>query len=76
MEEQATVDIPGEVRCVADELLVFPWFRQMFLAPDGAVWAVNYSHRIADGQFQEQSAMVILRSTDGGRRYSFWGEIP
>ncbi|MSP12498.1 MAG: exo-alpha-sialidase [Chloroflexi bacterium] len=76
VEEQATVTIPGEVRCVAEELLVFPWFYEMFLAPDGAVWAVNHNCRIAAGQFQEQSAMVVLRSTDGGRSFAFWSEIP
>jgi hypothetical protein len=68
VEEQAIVNIPGEVRCVAEGVLVFPWFFEMFLAPDGAVWAVNHNNRIADGKFQEQCAMMILRSTNGGKR--------
>jgi hypothetical protein len=76
VEEQAIVNIPGEVRGVTEGVLVFPWFFEMFLAPDGAVWAVNHNNRIADGKFQEQSAMMILRSTNGGRTFSFWSEIP
>ena len=76
VEEQASVNMPGEVRGVTEGVLVFPWFFEMFLAPDGAVWAVNHNNRIADGRFQEQSAMMILRSTDGGRTYALWSEIP
>jgi hypothetical protein len=76
VDEQATVDIPGEVRGVTEGVMVLPWFFEMFLAPDGAVWAVNHNNRIADGKFQEQCAVMILRSTDGGRRFAFWSEIP
>jgi hypothetical protein len=75
-EEQALVRMPGEVRCVTEEHLTFPWFQEMFLAPDGAVWAVNYDHRIVDGKLQEKICAKILRSTDDGRSFDLWGEIP
>lgn len=42
VEEQVIARLPGEVRCVTEGMLTFPRFHQMFLAPDGAVWAVNY----------------------------------
>lgn len=75
-EEQAVVRLPGEVRCVTEGLLTFPWFHEMFMAPDGAVWAVNYDHRIADGKLQDKICAKILRSTDGGLSFDLWSEIP
>jgi len=75
-EEQAVVRMPGEVRCVTEGMLTFPWFHEMFLAPDGAVWAVNYDHRIADGRLQDKIGAKILRSADGGLSFDLWSEIP
>jgi hypothetical protein len=74
-EEQATMRIPGEVRCVTEGMLTFPWFNQLCLAPDGAVWAVNYDHRIADGRLQDKICAKILRSTDHARSFDLWSEI-
>ncbi len=75
-EEQAVVHLPGEVRCVTEGMLTFPWFQEMFLAPDGAVWAVNYAHRIANGRLQDKICAKILRSTDNGHTFDLWSEIP
>jgi len=75
-EEQALVHVPGEVRCVTEGHLTFPWFEEMFLAPDGAVWAVNYDHRVVDGKLQDKICAKILRSTDNGRTFDLWSEIP
>ncbi len=74
--EQATVRLPGELRCATAGVLTFPWFQEMFLAPDGAVWAVNYGHRIARGQVQDKICAKILRSTDNGQSFDLWSEIP
>ncbi len=74
--EQVIVRIPGEVRCVTEGMLTFPWFQEMFLAPDGAVWAVNYAHRIANGRLQDKICAKILRSTDNGHTFDLWSEIP
>ena len=73
--EQAKMRIPGEVRCVTEGLLTFPWFNQMFLAPDGSVWSVNYDHRIAAGRLQDKICAKILRSTDNARSFDLWSEI-
>ena len=75
-EEQATMHMPGEVRCVTESMLTFPWFQEMFLAPDGAVWSVNYDHRIADGRIQDKICAKILRSTDHAHSFDLWSEIP
>ncbi len=75
VEEQAAVDILGEVRLVAEDMLVFPWFGEMFVAPDGALWAVQYNNRIAAGNLQEQYVMAVLRSTDHGHSFTLWSEI-
>lgn len=75
VEEQAAVHIPGEVRLVAEDRLVFPWFGEMFVAPDGALWAVQYNNRIADEVLQEQYVMAVLRSTDDGHSFALWSEI-
>jgi hypothetical protein len=73
--EQATVRLPGDLRCATSGVLTFPWFHELFLAPDGAVWAVNYGHRIADGKAQEKICAKILRSTDHARSFDLWSEI-
>ena len=75
VEEAAHVNLPGEVRCVTEGCLTFPWFQEMFLAPDGAVWSVNYDHRIVDGVLQEKICAKFLRSIDGGRTFELWSEI-
>lgn len=73
--EQAKVRMPGEVRCVSEGVLTFPWFNEMFLAPDGAVWSVNYDRRIVDGKLQDKICAKILRSTDNARSFNLWSEI-
>jgi hypothetical protein len=74
--EQAIVRLPGELRCATAGVLTFPWFHEMFLAPDGAVWAVNYGHRIADGKVRDKICAKVLRSTDHARSFDLWSEIP
>jgi len=78
VEEQATVNLPGETRGVNKGLLVLPFFDRLLLAPDGAVWAVNYcgSRRIVDGELRERSTMMILRSVDHGKTWDLWSELP
>lgn len=79
-EERARVRLPGEVRVVMmpEGLMWFPWLSTQFLvAPDGSLLAASFClRRIADGRFQEKGPVVILRSTDHGRSFDFWGEIP
>lgn len=74
--EQAVVRLPGALRCATSGVLTFPWFHEMFLAPDGAVWSVNYDHRIADDRPQDKICAKILRSTDHARSFDLWSEIP
>ena len=76
VEEQAAVDLPGPVRGVIDGVMSFPWFQQMFVAPDGAVWAVNHNKRVIAGRYQEKISVIVQRSTDHGRTWVLWGEIP
>jgi hypothetical protein len=79
-EERARVRLPGEVRVVTmpEGLMWFPWLSTQFtVAPDGSLLAASYTlRRIADGRFPEKNPIVILRSTDNGRSFDFWGEIP
>jgi hypothetical protein len=76
-EERATVRLPGEVRVVVEGVMWFPWlFPQMVVAPDGALWSVNYTlRRVVDGRFQEKCPVTVLRSTDAGRSWAIWSEI-
>lgn len=76
-EERANVRLPGEVRCVTEGVMCFPWISvQMVVAPDGALWAVNYTlNRVVDGRFQEKCPATVLRSTDSGRSWKIWSEI-
>ena len=76
VEEQAAVDLAGQVRGVVDGVMTFPWFYQMFLAPDGAVWAVNHNKRVIEGGYQEKISAIVLRSNDHGRSWTLRGEIP
>lgn len=76
VEEQPTVRLPGEVREVIEKVMPFPWFISMFRAPDGSIWSVNYTRRVVDGVFRPQVAAVILRSTDQGKTWDLWSEIP
>lgn len=76
VEERARVSLPGEVRDVIEGVLTFPWFQQIVVAPDGALWSANYLRRMVDGRFRPTWAVVILRSSDQGRTWDFWAEIP
>jgi hypothetical protein len=74
--ERAEVRIPGETRYVAEGVLRRPWFQTLLLAPDGAVWAVQYETRLVDDVLRPHWWAMILRSTDGGRTFDLWSEIP
>jgi len=78
VEEQATIRLPGELRHVTEDVLPPPWGtgHRLLRAPDDAVWAIGEDCRIVDGKFREKCALTILRSTDYGHSFDFWGEIP
>lgn len=80
VEERAKVHLPGEVRIVdlSGGVMWFPWLFPQFLpAPDGALLSINYTlRRVVDGRFQERCPATVLRSTDGGRSWTLWSEIP
>lgn len=77
-EERATVRLSGEVRDVTDGVMWFPWLSpQLIPAPDGSLWSVNYTiQRVVDGRIQGKWFMTLLRSTDAGRTWDIWSEIP
>jgi hypothetical protein len=75
-KERATVRLPGELRCVTERVMPRPWLQTLFLAPDRSIWAVQYDTRLADGGFKKHWWAMILRSTDGGRSFDLWSEIP
>jgi hypothetical protein len=77
-EERATVRLSGETRVVINGVMWFPWlFPQMLVAPDQSLWAVNYTiRRAVNGRFQGKYPVTVLRSTDGGRTWDLWSEIP
>ncbi len=75
-DEQTVVNMPGQVRTVTEGVMTFPVFHQMFLAPDGAVWVVNYGRRIIEGLYEPHSGMYVLRSIDAGRTWELHGAIP
>lgn len=79
VEEQATVHLPGELRAQREGVLVFAAFQEMYVAPDGALWAVNSEFRefgVIDGRSQAKHGVIILRSADNGKTWKLWGEIP
>lgn len=78
VEEQATMRLPGELRVVTEGVLPPPWYtgHRLLRAPDDAVWAVGQDCRVVDGQFRGKWAAIIMRSTDHGHSFDFWGEIP
>jgi len=73
--ETAKVNIPGETRYVVENVLVLPFLWRMRLAPDGSLWGINYANRIIDGQVSH-THMMLIRSTDSGRTWNLWSEIP
>ncbi len=75
-KEKATVRLPGELRGVTERVMPRPWLQTLFLAPDRSIWAVQYDTRLGDGGFQKHWWAMILRSTDGGRSFELWSEIP
>lgn len=76
--EKAMVRMPGELLYTAEGVMPLPWGAgyRMVLAPDGAVWAVGEDCRAVAGKFRQKWAMTVLRSTDNGRSFDLWGEIP
>jgi hypothetical protein len=77
-EERATVRLPGETRTVMQGVMWFPWlFPQMLVAPDKSLLSVNYTiQRVVAGRFQDKNLVTVLRSTDNGRTWDLWSEIP
>lgn len=78
VEETATLRLPGELRYVTEGVLPPPWWtgHRLLRAPDDAVWAIGEDCRIVDGKFRGKWALTILRSTDHGRSFDLYGEIP
>lgn len=78
VEERATIRCPGELRVVTEGVLPPPWYtgHRLLRAPDDAVWAIGEDCRMVDGAFRDKWAVIILRSTDRGRSFDFWSEIP
>lgn len=76
VREQTTVHLPGEARYVTGGVMPFPWFQHLCAAPDGAVWSVGHNRRVANGRFQAYDHFAILRSTDNGRTWDLWSELP
>jgi len=74
-EETPDVNLPGEVRSTVHGVMPLPWFHHLALAPDGALWGVNYTRRIVDGKYQERTPVLILRSADMGKTWNLWSEI-
>lgn len=77
-EEKAMVRLPGEMRYVVEGVLPRPWSpgHRLLLAPDGAIWAFGEDIRMVGGEFRGKTAITFLRSTDKGRSFDFWSEIP
>ncbi|MFM8984567.1 MAG: sialidase family protein [Planctomycetia bacterium] len=77
-EEKAVVRLPGELRSTCEGVMPLPWGagHRLLLAPDGAVWACGEGIRSIGGAFSGKWGIEILRSTDNGRTFDFWGEIP
>lgn len=78
VEEQATMRLPGELRVVTEGVLPRPWYtgHRLLRAPDDAVWAIGEDCRVVDGAFRGKWGLIIMRSTDHGHSFDFWGEIP
>lgn len=78
VEERATMRLPGELRVVTEGVLPPPWYtgHRLLRAPDDAVWAIGEDCRVVDGKFSGKWGPIIMRSTDQGRSFDFWGEIP
>lgn len=75
-EETARVEDPGLIRWVAEGVLAMPRFWNMRLAPDGALWGINYGHHMTDGKVDRFGSAQFYRSGDGGRTWRFLGKIP
>lgn len=76
VRERASVRLPGEIRTVTEGVMPRPWLQTLFLAPDDAIWAVQYGSRVVDDSLPQHCRVMILRSTDGGRSFDLWSEIP
>jgi hypothetical protein len=59
VEENPEINLPGEVRATIHGVMPLPWFHQMFLSPDGAIWAVNHSKSIVNGKYQKYRGMIV-----------------
>jgi len=75
-DERVKVRLPGELRHVTEGVMPRSWLQTLFLAPDGTVWAVQYDNRLVNGTLKKHFWPMILRSTDAGRTFDLWSEIP
>lgn len=77
-EERAVVRLPGELRYVVEGVMPFPWGagHRLLVAPDGSLWAFGEDCRNVGGELRGKTAVTFLRSTDKGRSFDFWSEIP
>ncbi len=78
VKEAAEVRIPGAIRfaSVQEGVLRHPHMDRMKIAPDGSIWGIRYDKRFVDGKVQAKNHVMILRSTDAGRSWDFYSEIP
>jgi hypothetical protein len=74
VDEAADVRLPGELRRVAEDVLVFPWFYDLKVAPDGSLWGLIYDRR-EHCKTNYAWHPIFLRSTDNGRSWVFHSEI-
>lgn len=74
VEEDAAVRLPGELRRVAEGVLVFPWFYGLRVAPDGSLWGILYDRREQCNTIYAWHP-IFLRSTDSGHTWELLSEI-
>ncbi len=74
--ETAIMHIPGEVRWAGGSVFTFPWVWRMRLAPDGALWGLNYGFHSIGGKMAEKWMPLLLRSVDHGHTWELHSTIP
>ena len=78
IRETAEMRIPGEIlfSSVQEAVLRRKHMDRMKIAPDGSIWGIRYDQRFVDGKVQDKYHVMILRSTDAGRSWDLYSEIP
>ena len=56
-------------------VFTFPWAWRLRLAPDGALWDMNYGFRAPGGRLNDRWSCSLLRSTDNGHTWRMQSEI-